>query len=121
MKPIKLYQAIKLLSLAGLLLLIVSGWVTGWQAAALFFPPLVLIFFLASERAYQTWLKAGCRALAGGMVSLLVVAIVFHENNDAQAGIGVALVLAIQYGIVFVSEAIIGLATYRPPDDNGNA
>ena len=118
MKRIKLYQLVRLLSLLGILLLLFGEWSKGAAATLLILSPVLLVLLLANERAYQLRLPAVCRAFAGVAVLLLSMALLFDNNDDPQAGIGVALVIVIQYACIFVSEAIIGLVTYQGREDD---
>ncbi len=74
--------------------------------------PYVVVFLLANESSYKTTFRIYCRVIAGISVSLISMGLLFGISNDAQAGIGVLLALVIQYGILFVSEALIGFYTY---------
>lgn len=74
--------------------------------------PYLIVFLIANKNAYKTKLRLYCRATAGLLVSVLTVGLFIGVEPDAQAAIGIVFGILIQYGVVFVSEAIIGLATY---------
>lgn len=75
--------------------------------------PYLLVFLLANQNTYHTPLRVYCRVTAGVLVSLISIAILFGIESDPQAGISVMFSAVIQYGVIFVAEAIIGLMTYE--------
>jgi len=71
--------------------------------------PYVFIMCIASEELYQTKTRLLLRSSANIVVLLLAIGLLFGIKADAQAGIGVMFAILIQYGVIFVSEAVIGL------------
>lgn len=113
MNFLKTYNIIKLLALVSFIALAYKYVANGLVGVIFMLIPYVLIFFLANKNAYQTTLKVSIRMIGGILVVLLALSLLFYVNDDAQAGIGIMFAVVIQYGVIFVSEAIIGLLTYE--------
>lgn len=75
--------------------------------------PYGVVFLLANRVTYETKLKSMCRGLSGVIVCLLSLGLLFGEYNDPQSGIGIAFAVLLQYGVIFATEAVVGLVTFR--------
>lgn len=114
MIKLNLYKYIKVLSLISLIAVTYKYWGFGFWEAIIVLLPYLLVFLLANQDAYSSPLLIGCRTIAGVIVSLLCAVLLFGITPSAQAGIGFMFGVVIQYGVIFVSEALIGLFTYQP-------
>ena len=88
-------------------------WGAGFIGTAFMLTPYVIVSLLANKNAYKTKLRIFCRAVGGVLVLILAIGLLFGIESDPQAAVGIGFAIVIQYGIIFVSEAIIGLATYE--------
>tara|TARA_R110001592_G_scaffold168650_10_gene404896 strand:+ start:280 stop:651 length:372 start_codon:yes stop_codon:yes gene_type:complete len=116
MIKLNLYKYSKALSVISLIAVTYKYWGFGFWEAIFILLPYLLVFLLANRAAYSSPLLIGCRAIAGVIVSLLCAVLLFGITPSAQAGIGFMFVVVIQYGVIFVSEALIGLFTYQADD-----
>jgi hypothetical protein len=107
-----IYNLIRILSTICFLATAYKYWSGGFIGNLFILAPYVIVYLLANKNAYNTKLRLFCRTVAGILVSVLAVAIFIGVEPDAQAAIVIGFGIVIQYGVIFVSEAIIGLATY---------
>lgn len=107
------YNVIKVLTSISFVVVAFQGLSHGVLAEIILLMPYVIVFLLANESSYKTTFRIYCRVIAGISVSLISLGLLFGISNDAQAGISVLFAVVIQYGILFVSEVLIGLYTYR--------
>ena len=112
MLNISSYNVIKVLTSISFVVIAFQGLSHGVLTGIVLLMPYVIVFLLANESSYKTTLRIYCRVIAGILVSLISLGLLFGISNDPQVGIGVLFAVAIQYGILFVSEALIGLYTY---------
>ncbi len=112
MVHLKTYNLIRMFSILSLMAILYEYWGTGLIGTAFMLTPYVIVSLLANKNAYKTKLRIFCRAAGGVLISMLALGLLFGIKSDPQAGIGIGFAIAIQYGVIFVSEAIIGLATY---------
>ncbi|GIU53593.1 hypothetical protein [Shewanella sp. KT0246] len=104
------FNVIKCLSILSLLAMTWRFWGSGVTATILMMLPYAVVYLLSNKNTYSTSLKTTCRALAGFFVSILAIGLLFGIDPDPQAGIGVMFGVSLQYGVIFISEAIIGMA-----------
>lgn len=107
------YNFIKALAILALVIINHEYWGTEFFEALVMSAPYILIYMIANESRYQHGLGYILRVSAGIIVFLLFLGLLFGVNSDPQAGIGVLFVIVIQYGVIFASEALIALFTYR--------
>lgn len=107
------YRFTQILSIICFTAILYQYWGTSFIGAALMLTPYLLIFLLANPRAYQTKTKVVLRTIGGVLVAVLALGLLFGVGSDAQAGVGIGFAVVIQYGAIFLSEAIIGLVNYN--------
>ncbi|MCP1338035.1 hypothetical protein NJR55_00385 [Idiomarina sp. M1R2S28] len=112
MNYLKIYNLIRTLSIICFVAITFEYWGIGFIGTAIMLFPYGIVFVLANKNLYKTKLRTFFRAVAGLLVSVLTIGLLFGVDSDPQAAIGLGFVVVIQYGILFISEAIIGLATY---------
>lgn len=108
--PYYLARAIASISLVAIAL---QYWTMQLLALAIILMPYVIVLLLANKGAYSSPLRVYCRFFSGVGISIISIGLLFGVENNAQAGIAVLFAVAIQFGTLFVSEAIIGLFTYE--------
>ncbi|WP_153916126.1 hypothetical protein [Shewanella sp. TC10] len=113
MVNLTVFNVIKFLSMLSILAITWRFWGSGLTATILLILPYLVVYLLANKNTYSTSLKTICRALAGFFVSILALGLLFGISPDPQAGIGVVFGVCLQYGVIFISEAIIGMAMYE--------
>jgi len=113
MVHLKSHNIIKILASISFIAIAYEYLAIGFMGATIILIPYVLIFLLANKNAYKTTLRVFCRVTGGILVSLLAVGLLFGIKSDPQAGVGAMFAVVIQYGVIFISEAIIGLFTYK--------
>ena len=113
MMYLKTYNYIKALALIALVLINYEYWGAGFFWVLVMSAPYFLIFTISNESRYKTRLGHLFRASAGIIVFLLALGLLFGIDSDAQAGIGAMFAIVTQYGVIFASEALIALLTYR--------
>ncbi len=107
-----IYNFIRILSTICFLATAYKYWGAGVLGNLFILAPYLIIFLLANKNTYKTKPRRYYHTIAGALVSVLTVGLFIGIEPDAQTGIGIAFGILIQYGVIFVSEAIIGLATY---------
>jgi hypothetical protein len=110
---LKLYTLIRILSSICLIAIVSEYWRSGLIGTSFILSPYIIVSLLANKNAYKTKLKLVCRSVGGVLVSILAIGLLIGIDADPQASIGIGFTIIMQYGIIFVSEAIIGLATYE--------
>ena len=113
MVHLKVYNLVRIFSIISLMAIVYYYWGAGFIGTAFMLTPYVVVFLLANNNTYKTKLRIFCRATGGVLISILAIGLLLGIESDPQAGIGIGFAIVIQYGVIFVSEAIIGLATYR--------
>jgi hypothetical protein len=113
MKYLNTYNFIKALAIIALVTINYEYWGAGFFEVLVMSAPYFVIFALANESRYQSRLSCLLRASAGIIVFLLALGLLFGVGPDPQAGIGALFAIVIQYGVIFASEALIALFTYR--------
>jgi hypothetical protein len=109
MEYLKIYNIIRILSVGFLIALINKFGFDSFIGSVFILAPYLLLFLLANQAAYKTKFKIFCRSLSGTLVYIIAIGILFSGLNEM---IGAGYAMALQYGIIFVAEAIIGLFTY---------
>ena len=112
MVHLKTYNLIQVFSILSLITIVYEYWGVGFISIVFMINPYIIVFLLANNKAYKTKLRVVCRAVGGTLVSILALGLLLYVKSDPQTGIGIGLAIVMQYGVIFVSEAIIGLATY---------
>ena len=113
MKYLNTYNFIKALVIIALVTINYEYWGAGFFEALVMSAPYFVIYALANESRNQSRLSCLLRASAGIIVFLLALGLLFGVGSDPQAAIGALFVIVIQYGVIFASEALIALFTYR--------
>ena len=113
MKNLKLYNYIRALSLLALVVVCLTFLNAGIFGVLILSLPYLFIIFISNEKRYRTHIRSRLRALAGAIVFLLALGLIFGVKSDPQAGIGIMFGVVIQFGVLFVSEALIGLFSYE--------
>jgi hypothetical protein len=113
MKYLNTYNFIKALAIIALVTINYEYWGAGFFEVLVMSAPYFVIYALANESRYQSRLSCLLRASAGIIVFLLALGLLFGVGSDPQAGIGALFAIVIQYGVIFASEALIALFTYR--------
>jgi hypothetical protein len=113
MMYLKTYNYMKALALIALVAINYEYWGAGFFGVLIMSAPYFIIFTIANESRYKSRLSHLLRASTGIIVSLLALGLVFGVGSDPQAGIGAMFAIVIQYAVIFVSEALIALFTYR--------
>ena len=110
---LKTYNYIKALALIALVTINYEYWGAGVVGVLVISAPYFIIFTIANETRYKSRLSHFLRATVGIIVFLLALGLLFGVASDPQAGIGAMFAIVIQYGVIFASEALIALFTYR--------
>jgi hypothetical protein len=113
MMYLKTYNYIKALALIALVTINYEYWGAGFLGVLVMSAPYFIIYTIASENRYKSRLSHLLRASAGIIVFLLALGLLFGVGSDPQAGIGAMFAIVIQFGVIFASEALIALFTYR--------
>ena len=109
MEYLKLNNIIRVLSVGFLIALINKFGFASSMGIVFILAPYLLLFLLANQAAYKTKFRIFFRSLSGALVCLIAIGILFVGRNEM---IGIGYAVALQYGVIFVVEAIIGLFTY---------
>lgn len=110
---LKAYRFTQILSVICFIAVLYQYWGVSFLAFAFMLVPYVITLLLANPDAYQTKFNTLLRTSCGVLISILALGLLLDTKSDAQAGIGIGFGVLIQYGVIFVSEAIIALASYR--------
>lgn len=113
MNQITPYYLVRAMASISLVAIALQYWTMQLLGLAIILMPYLTVILLANKEAYSSPLRVYCRFFSGVGVSIISIGLLFGIENDAQAGIGVLFAVALQFGIIFVSEAIIGLFTYQ--------
>jgi hypothetical protein len=113
MMYLKTYNYIKALALIALVSINYEYWGAGFFGVFVMSAPYFIIYTIANESRYKNPLSHFLRASAGIIVFLLALGLLSGVGSDPQAGIGAMFAIVIQYGVIFCSEALIALFTYR--------
>lgn len=106
------YNFSRIISLLSLFAIVYQYWGDSFLTNLFMLGPYIFIILVSNESAYKTKLRVICRVSASILVAMLALALLIGIESDAQAGIAIGFGILIQYGVVFVSESIVGLATY---------
>lgn len=109
MFQMKTYQYVRIISVVCILAVLLEYWRYNFIGLIVLLIPYVTVFALANNSAYKTRLAKGCRMTGAVLIAAITVGILFGIKSDPQAGIGVLFAAMLQYGILFISEAILGL------------
>lgn len=109
---IRSYNVVKVMASVSLIVIAFEFLVSD-LVAGIMMMPCVIVFLMANESWYKSAIRVFCRVTAGILISLISLGLIFTINDDPQGGIGLALGVVIQFAIIFVSEALIGLCTYE--------
>ncbi|OKY26602.1 hypothetical protein [Thalassotalea sp. PP2-459] len=107
MNYFKTYYFIKVLALIALTLINYEYWDGRFLWTLVISVPYIIIFTIAHKDRYKGSLRYFIRTLAGIVVFLLALGILYNES-----AIGSMYAIVIQYSVIFASEAIIALFTY---------
>ncbi|WP_440056799.1 hypothetical protein ACSLBF_18135 (plasmid) [Pseudoalteromonas sp. T1lg65] len=116
MFDLKLYNFVRVLSLLCFVSIAWKHWDVSILGLTYMLLPYILIFVLATKKTYCSRIRISCRTVGAVAVSLVSIGLVIEVGSDPQASIGMMYAVAMQYGVLFISEAIIGLVTY--PESN---
>lgn len=113
MNQITPYYLVRAMASISLVAIALQYWPMQLLGLAIILMPYLIVILLANKEAYSSPLRVHCRFLSGVGISIISTVLLFGIESDAQASIGVLFAVAIQFGIIFISEAIIGLFTYQ--------
>ena len=113
MNQITPYYLVRAMASISLVAIALQYWTMQLLGLAIILMPYFIVLLLANKDAYSSPSRVYSRFFSGVGVSIISIALLFGIESDAQAGIAVLFAVAIQFGIIFVSEAIIGLFTYQ--------
>lgn len=109
MKHFTLYNFIRIITTICFLLIGWVFWEGGLLGVLFMLGPYILVIILARKTTYNNKHKKLLRASGGILVSLITLGLI----QDNATAVGGTIAVVFQYGIIFISEALIGLLTYE--------
>ncbi len=107
------YRFTRILSVICFIAILYRYWGISFIGFAFMLFPYIITLLLANQGAYQTKFNILLRTSCGVLIAILALGLLLETGSDPQAGIGIGFGVVIQYGVIFVSEAIIGIASYK--------